>query len=154
MRAGSSISLECLRKGSSVDHSNRHLLALDEHNSHVTLEVVKISMDSGLDIVFFPSHTSHALQALDVSCFILFKFAFRKFGDLWSLRNKNKEVEKQKLCKWTSRALKAALTPMNIKAGFCSTEIWLLDCIAVRHAMGPTIGFKTNADDIGTAKTK
>ena len=62
--------LECLKKGLGVDHSNRHLLILDGHSSHITLEVVKISMDSSLDIVSsFPSYTSHALQLLDVACF-------------------------------------------------------------------------------------
>ena len=53
--------IECLKRGPGVDLTNRHLLILDGHNSHVTLEVVKISMESGLDIVSLPSHTSHAL---------------------------------------------------------------------------------------------
>ena len=57
--------IECLKRGLEVDLTNQHLLILDGHNSHVTLEVVKISMESGLDIVSLPSHTSHALQPLD-----------------------------------------------------------------------------------------
>ena len=36
--------IECLRKGPGVDLTNRHLLILDNHNSHVTLEVMKIAM--------------------------------------------------------------------------------------------------------------
>ena len=69
--------IECLKRGPGVDLSNRHLLILDGHNSHVTLKVVKISMGSGLDIVSLPSHTSHALQPLDIACFKPFKTAFR-----------------------------------------------------------------------------
>ena len=89
--------LEYLKNGLDIDHSNRHLLILDGYNSHVTLEVVKISMQSGLDIVSLPSHTSHALQLLDVACFKPFKNAFKRCRDLWSLEN-SKEVGKQELC--------------------------------------------------------
>ena len=77
--------LECLKRGPGVDLTNRHLLILDGHNSHVTLEVVKISMESGLDIVSLPSHTSHALQPLDIACFKPFKTAFRQIRDAWCL---------------------------------------------------------------------
>ena len=86
--------LECLKNGPKVDHSNCHLLILDGHNSHVTLEVVKISMDNSLDIVSLSSHISHALQPLDVACFKPFKTTFRKCRDLWSMENSKKEVGK------------------------------------------------------------
>ena len=93
--------IECLKRGLSIDLQNRHVLILDGHNSHVTLEVVRISMESGLDIVSLPSHTSHALQPLDVSFFKPFKTAFRKIRDRWSLRSKTKAVDKRTLCEWT-----------------------------------------------------
>ena len=73
--------IKCLKRGPSIDLNNRHLLVLDEHNSHVTLEVVKIAMQLGLDIISLPSHTSHALQPLDLACFAPFKTAFRKHID-------------------------------------------------------------------------
>ena len=84
--------IECLRKGPGIDLNNRHLLVLDGHNSHVTLEVMKIAMQSGLDIISLSSHTSHALQPLDLACFAPFKAAFRKHRDSWTLVNKNKKV--------------------------------------------------------------
>ena len=86
--------LEYLKNGPGIDHSKRHLLILDGHNSHVTLEMVKISMQSGLDIVSLPFHTSHALQSLDVAYFKPFKIVFRRCRDLWSLENSKKEVAK------------------------------------------------------------
>ena len=94
--------LEYLKNGLGIDHSNQHLLILDRHNSHVTLEEVKISMQSSLDIVSLPSHTSHALQPLDVACFKPFKTAFKRCKDLLSLENSKKEVGKHDLCEWTS----------------------------------------------------
>ena len=83
-----------LEKGPRVDLSNRHLLILNGHNSHVTLEVVKIAMESRVDIISLPSHTSHALQPLDVACFRPFKCVFRKQRDAWIVLNKNKKVGK------------------------------------------------------------
>jgi len=41
--------------------SNRHLLVLDGHKSHVTLEVMKLAMGRGLNLITFPSYTSHSL---------------------------------------------------------------------------------------------
>ena len=68
--------IQCLTKGTGIDMSNRHLLILDGHNSHITLEVVRMAMESRLDIISLPSHTSHALQPLDVTCFAPFKTSF------------------------------------------------------------------------------
>ena len=70
--------IECLKKGPRLDLNKRHILILDGHNSHVMLEVVRIAMDSRLDIISLPSHTSHALQPLDIACFAPFKTTFRK----------------------------------------------------------------------------
>ena len=133
--------IECLKRGLGIDLQNRHVLILDGHNLHVTLEVVRISMEFGLDIVSLPSHTSHALQPLDVSCFKPFKTAFRKIRDRWSLRNKTTAVDKRILCEWTSQALQTALTAKNITSGFRATGIWPLDRQATKHAMTPSEGY-------------
>jgi hypothetical protein len=81
-------------------------------------------MTSGLDIVSLPSHTSHALQPLDVSCFKPFKTAFRQIRDSSTLLNKGRNVEKQDLCEWTAKALKKSLSSTNIRSGFKKTGIW------------------------------
>jgi hypothetical protein len=131
-----------LKKGPGIDLNNRHLLILDGHNSHVTLEVVTLAMNSGLDIVSLPSHTSHALQPLDVSCFKPFKAAFRQIKDSWTLVNKGRKVEKQDLCEWTSQALQKALSSKNIKYGFRKTGIWPYNAAAVQTQMSPSQGFE------------
>ena len=131
-----------LKATTGIDESKRHLLILDGHTSHMTLEVVQVAMNSGLDIVSLPSHTSHALQPLDVSCFKPFKTAFRKIRDNWSLLNKGKKVQKTDLCEWTSLALDKALTPKNIQAGFKKTGIWPLNENATTNSMQPSAGFQ------------
>lgn len=50
-----------------ISPTNRHLLVSDAHASHVILEVAKLAMSSGLDLLTFPSFTSHELYPLDVS---------------------------------------------------------------------------------------
>ena len=51
----------------------RHLLILDRHGSHVILAMAVAAKRAGLDIVSLQSHTSHALQPLDVCVFGPFK---------------------------------------------------------------------------------
>ena len=131
-----------LKATTGIDESKRHLLILDGHNSHVTLEVVQLAMNSGLDIVSLPSHTSHALQPLDVSCFKPFKNAFRKIRDNWTLLNKGKKVQKTDLCEWTSLALDKALTPKNIHVGLKNIGIWPLNENAITNSMQPNAGFR------------
>jgi hypothetical protein len=71
--------------GLHISPSCRHLLILDGHGSHVTMDVVKTARSVGLDLLTLPSHTSHAMQPLDVSCFKPFKQAFRLLRDVWTL---------------------------------------------------------------------
>ena len=134
--------IRCLRNEPGVYLDNRHLLVLDGHNSHVTLEVVRTAMEAGVDIIFLPSHTSHALEPLDVACFAPFKAAFRKLRDAWTLVNKNKKVGKCDLCQWTCKALQVALAAKSIKAGFRKIGIWSVNREAATKAMKPSAGFE------------
>ena len=59
---------------------------------------------------------------------------------------------KQDLCEWTSQALRAALTPNNIKAGFRSTGIWLLDRTALREKMNTASGFERDCEASGAVQ--
>jgi hypothetical protein len=63
---------------SGIPLRNRHIQILNGHGSHVTLEAIEQTQTFKLDMVTLPSHTSHALQPLDVACFKPFKTAFRK----------------------------------------------------------------------------
>ena len=94
-----------------ISNENRHLLIMDGHNSHVTLDIAHTTRKVGLDLLTIPSHTSHATQPLEVSIFNLFKTAFRKYQDFWTHRNKGKGAAKEDLAQWVSLALKKAMTP-------------------------------------------
>ncbi len=48
-----------------MSFSNWHLLIMDGHDNHVTLEAIEQAKEFGLDMITLPSHTSHTLQPLD-----------------------------------------------------------------------------------------
>jgi hypothetical protein len=113
----------------------RHLLILDGHGSHVTMDVVKIACSIGLDLLTLPSHTFHAMQPLDVACF---KQSFRELRDVWTLRHKCRGANKEVLAKWVSAALLKALSEKNIKSGFRATGIFPFNSHAMDDKMGPS----------------
>lgn len=39
---------------------------MDGHGSRMTANVISVCMEQGMDILILPSHTSHAIQPLDV----------------------------------------------------------------------------------------
>ena len=98
-----------------ISIENRHLLIMDGHNSHVTIDVAHTARKVGLDLLAIPSHTSHATQPLDVSIFKPFKTAFRKYRDFWTIRNNGKSAAKEDLAQWVSLALKKTMTLTTIK---------------------------------------
>jgi hypothetical protein len=83
-----------MRRLGGISLERRHLLILDSYNSHVTLEVVMEAKRVGLDLLTLPSHTSHALQPLDVSVFKPFKQHFREYRDFWTSRNLDQRATK------------------------------------------------------------
>jgi hypothetical protein len=77
--------IQALQNHSSVLVTSPHLLILDGHNSHVTIEVVKRARDVGLHLLMLPLHCSHTMQPQDVAIFKPFKGAFRIYRDAWTL---------------------------------------------------------------------
>lgn len=84
---------------SSTTTKHRHLLILNGQNSHVTLDMVNTATLNGLDIITSSSHTSHADQPLDVTCFKPFKVAYGTYRDKRTLNNKGKVPEKEESIK-------------------------------------------------------
>lgn len=80
---------------STISHNHRHLLLLDGHCSHVTLEVMHEAKDVGLDLVTLPSYT---LIARNVAFGQEFVWTFQHhFKTTW---NMNQLVSKETLAHW------------------------------------------------------
>ena len=91
-------------KEGGVPPIERHLLILDGHKSHLSLEVLQKAKANGIDMISLPSHTSHELQPLDKACFKPFKVAFRAYKDVWNLKNERVKCLKEDLAQWASLA--------------------------------------------------
>jgi hypothetical protein len=66
-------------------------------------------------MVTLPSHTSHALQALDVSCFNPFKISFKKERDDGAMvKNYYCELHKVTLARWIDKVLDQTLSKNQI----------------------------------------
>ena len=105
-------------KEENLAQDRRHLLVLDGHKSHITLEVLMIAKEHGIDMINLPTHTSHLLQPLDKTYFRLSKVAFRAYRNFWNLKNHGSRCRKADLAQWASLALKKALTSENFKSDF------------------------------------
>jgi hypothetical protein len=103
---------------SGISPSNRHLLALNGHGSHVSLKAIKHAQQFGLNMITLPSHTSHALQPLNVSYFKPFKTSNIKEKNNSMVRNNYNKLDKATLTTWVDKALDVALSKRNIKSGF------------------------------------
>ena len=126
----------------------RHLIILDGHKSHISLEVLMKARDHGIDMISLPSHTSHELQPLDKACFRPFKVAFKAYRDLWIQKNGGQKCRKEDLAQWASLALKKALTPENISARFRATRIWPLNPAAMTLRTEPSETFVNQEEDL------
>lgn len=55
---------------------NSHVLPLyDVHRSHVTISLIERALQNHIVLFVLPSHCSHLLQSLDVSCYGPFEHA-------------------------------------------------------------------------------
>ena len=83
-----------LERRGSVSPSIQYLLILDMYNFHITIEVIEKSWTLRIDMISLPSHTSHILQPLDVSCFKSFNQAFQNYKDIGTMNNRGLGTKK------------------------------------------------------------
>lgn len=107
-----------------VSKQNKHLLILDRHCSHVSATTLDTCIIMGIDIMSIPSHTSHKIQPLDVSCFKPFKQYLQEDKVSMALKNPNWAngiMLRTTLAGMVANALKKALQSSTIIARFKAT---------------------------------
>jgi len=105
------------------------LLLLDNHHSHISLEVIEYAKNNHITMLSFPPHCSHELQPLDKSVYGPMKTYINQASDSW-MREKNnasKAMTIHLIPKLVAYALPKAMTPENIRAGFKATGIYPFD---------------------------
>ncbi|KAH0814052.1 hypothetical protein GEV33_008738 [Tenebrio molitor] len=83
--------MEHFIKYSGATRKNPCLLLLDNHESHVNLDVVSLAKSNGVHLLTFPPHCSHRLQPLDVSVYGPFKAYYNGAASAWMTSNPEHE---------------------------------------------------------------
>jgi len=105
-----------------ADATQRRLLIMDGHGSHITANVIAHCMEHTIDLLILPPHTSHVLQPLDVSVFSPLKRALAAETDAASRVDAGRIIRSE----WTRmyiRARESALREANITSGFKATGL-------------------------------
>jgi hypothetical protein len=72
------------------------LLLLDNHESHLSLEVLELAKKHGVEFFGLPPHTTHLFQPLDVALFKPLKTKFSTLAMNLGYANKNLVIGKQR----------------------------------------------------------
>jgi hypothetical protein len=81
-----------LKNHSTVSPFFPHLLIMNGHSFHMTINVVQRACVVGLHLLTLPSHCSHAMQPLDMAIFKPFKGEFHMYHEAWSLQSRGREA--------------------------------------------------------------
>ena len=99
----------------------RRLLLVDGHNSHYTLGFLEYARAHRIEVVGYPSHSTHVYQGLDVVIFAPMKKRWSEARDDWERRGHI--VDKTNFLAVYAEAHAKTLTSENIKAAFRKTGV-------------------------------
>lgn len=115
--------LEHFMKHMSVSRENRALLLMDNHSSHISIQVKEMARERGLSIVTFPPHCSHRLQPLDVSVYGPFKRFYNQAATNWMTSNVGRVITIYEIGELTAYGFNKAMSIDNITSGFRATGL-------------------------------
>lgn len=96
---------------------------LNNHESHIHIDVLDFCKDDGIILLSFPPHCSHKLQPLDRSVYGPFKKAINTQCDSCMRNHPGKTMSIYDIPNIVANAMPLALTAANIQAGFRKTGI-------------------------------
>ena len=102
------------------------LLIMDEHGTHMSIELIELARSNDVHLLCLPSHTTHVLQPLDVSV-KSFKGNWSKACSKYLAANLGRVITSDKLASLIADAWPLSLTPMNIMSGFKKTPSEVTD---------------------------
>ncbi|THU84612.1 DDE-domain-containing protein, partial [Dendrothele bispora CBS 962.96] len=102
-------------------NGRRRLLLVDGHNSHYTRDFLQYAREKKIEVLSYPSHSTHVYQGLDVVIFSVLQRNWTRVRDEWE-RNGH-TVDKTNFLSVYASAHTASLTTENIKAAFRKTGV-------------------------------
>ena len=98
--------------------TDKVILLLDNHVSHLSVDVLQFAKDNGVVMVSFPPHCSNKLQPLDRSVYGPLKRYYNVACDDWIVSYKARTMTIYDVPAMVGLAYPKAMTPANIQAGF------------------------------------
>ena len=106
---------------------NPTLLIYDNHESHLSIEVLDLAKVSGVTILTLHPHCSHKLQPLDVGVFSSFKAYYYSAMDSRLLQKPGVPLTIYDVAGIVNIAHQRSMTPSNISSGFKKSGIFPFD---------------------------
>ena len=107
--------------------TNKVLLILDNHESHITIDSLNYCKDNGIVLLTLPPHTSHKLQPLDTTIYGSLKQKFNQACNGSMISNSGRTITIYEISSLFGQAYEVACTLKNIIRGFEVTGIWPLN---------------------------
>lgn len=106
---------------------NGHLIILDGHDSHKSLNAINYCRENGIELLSLPPHTSHRTQPLDRTFFGSLKAKYATAVSSWMVSHQNQRVTHFEVAGLFAQAYNAAATTGSAVNGFKVTGIWPFD---------------------------
>lgn len=104
-----------------------HILILDGHHSHKTLEAVLLAKERGVIMITIPPHCSHKMQPLDRTFFKSFKAKYNTAADNWMTSHPGQRIDIYAVCGLFDKAYSASACVGRGQKGFKACGMWPVD---------------------------
>ena len=104
-------------------HDHPVLIIMDNHETHISIEIIDKARDNGIVLLTLPPHTSHKMQPLDRCIFGPYKTFYNKAADNWILNHPGRHISIYEIAELVGEAYPKSFTQSNIIQGFKVTGI-------------------------------
>lgn len=118
--------LEHFTKHSRCSKEKPVLLLMDNHCSHVSIEVIEYAKQNGIILLTFPPHCSHKLQPLDLSVYGPLKRFYNDACSRWMINHASqttRTISIHDIGGLLGDAYPKAFTPSNVISGFRASGV-------------------------------
>lgn len=103
------------------------LLIMDNHNSHVSLEAIKLAKENNVVLLTLPPHTSHKLQPLDRTVYGPLKTHYNNACKTWLTNHPGQRITIYDVSEILGQIYHLAFSSKNCVSGFKATGIFPYD---------------------------
>ncbi|KAG5863235.1 hypothetical protein JTB14_021531 [Gonioctena quinquepunctata] len=124
--------LEHIKKHTNSSPTNKILLLMDNHETHVSLDAILFAREHGIVLLSFPPHCTHKMQPLDKGVYGPFKSKCKISFNDFILSNPGKPITMYDVAKLSAQPYLQTFTPCNIISSFNSTGLWPINYLVYK----------------------